>query len=224
MQEIKYMLKKLQDEKLLDKNIKIYSDGKLAHEYDNFYMTHSDKLCIKDFMPENITPVNGINERNDVLADKKSKIILTTSGMGNYGPAQVYLPYYISSPKCTIIFGGYTAENTLGRKLQEVESDELFNLNGIMTKKKAKVHSTNEFSSHAKQEDLLDLMRKFPNLKSVSINHGETNVKEAFAKKIINDINPKKVSILGPENYIRFSGYGIMKSFVATDLNFNITN
>lgn len=102
-------------------------------------------------------------------------------------------------------------------------SGELFLLNGIMTKKNAKVYSTNEFSSHAKQEDLLDLMRKFPNLKSVSINHGETKVKEAFAKKVINDINPKKVAILSPENYIRIGAYGIIKSYVATDLNFNIT-
>lgn len=121
MQEIKYVLKKLQDENLLSKDIKIYSDGKLAHEYDDFYISHIDKLCIKDFMPENISIVSGFNERNDVLADKKPKIILTTSGMGNYGPAQVYLPYYVSSPNSSIIFGGYTAENTLGRKLQEVE-------------------------------------------------------------------------------------------------------
>jgi len=121
MQEIKYVLKKLQDDKLLNKDIKIYSDGKLAHEYDNFYISHSDKFCIKDFMPKNITPVNGFEQRNSILADRDCKIILTTSGMGNYGPAQVYLPYYISNPKCTVIFGGYTAENTLGRKLQEVE-------------------------------------------------------------------------------------------------------
>ncbi len=121
MQEIKNVLKKLQDENLLSKDIKIYSDGKLAHEYDNFYTSHYEDLNIKNFMPENITPVNGFEQRNGVLADRDCKIILTTSGMGNYGPAQVYLPYYISSPKATIIFGGYTAENTLGRKLQEVQ-------------------------------------------------------------------------------------------------------
>ena len=30
--------------------------------------------------------------------------------MGTYGPAQVYLPYFISKPKAAIMFTGYTAE------------------------------------------------------------------------------------------------------------------
>lgn len=223
MQEVKHVLKSLQDENLLDKNIKIYSDGKLAHEYDDFYISHNDELTIKNFMPKNIIPVTGFEQRNAILSNRDCKIILTTSGMGSYGPAQVYLPYYISRPKCTIIFGGYTAENTLGRKLQEVKDKEIFNLNGIMTTKKAKVYSTNEFSSHAKQEELLDLMNTFTNLKSVLINHGETQVKEAFARKVVEEVNPKKVAILEPENYIRIGAYGIIKSYPATDINFNIT-
>ncbi|MGN1013020.1 MAG: MBL fold metallo-hydrolase RNA specificity domain-containing protein [Clostridia bacterium] len=224
MQEIKYMLKQLQDENLLDKKIKIYSDGKLAHEYDDFYKLHSDELKIKEFMPQNVIPVNGYEQRNSLLSNLDCKIILTTSGMGSYGPAQVYLPYYISKPKCSIIFGGYTAENTLGRKLQEVSDNEIFNLNGIMTKKKAKVSSTNEFSSHAKQEDLIEFMKKFSNIKSVLVNHGEEKVKEIFAKKVIEEINPKKVAILGPENYIRIGAYGVIKSYIATDISFNINS
>ncbi len=221
MQEIKYVLKQMQDENLLDKGIKIYSDGNLAHEYDNFFNCHKDELKIKGFIPHNVIPVTGFEQRNALLTNLDCKIILTTSGMGSYGPAQVYLPYYISKPKCSIIFGGYTAENTLGRKLQDVAQYETFNLNGIMTTKKAKVYSTNEFSSHAKQEDLLDLMRKFNNVKSVLLNHGETVVKENFAKKIIEEINPKKVAILSPENYIRIGTYGVIKSYVATDITFD---
>lgn len=223
MQEIAYELKKLQDEGLLDKSVKIYSDGKLAHEYNDFYNSHKDELIVKDFLPKNLIPVVGYEQRNELLSNRDCKIILTTSGMGSYGPAQVYLPYYISKPKCSIVFGGYTAENTLGRKLQDVESGEIFNLNGIMTTKKAKVYSTTEFSSHAKQEDLIDFMRNFKNLKSVLINHGDSLVKEAFAKKIIEELNPKKVAILSPENYIRVGAYGVIKSYPAVDISFNIT-
>lgn len=133
--------------------------------------------------------------------------------MGNYGPAQLYLPYYISDPKCSIIFGGYTAENTLGRKLQELKHNEIFNLNGTQTIKKAKVYSTTEFSSHAKQEDLLDFLRQFNNIKSVLINHGEAEVKKAFADKVENEIKAKKVEILNPDTSIRIGAYGIIKSF-----------
>ena len=56
---------------------------------------------------------------------------------------------------------------------------------------------------------------------SVLLNHGETVVKENFAKKIIEEINPKKVAILSPENYIRIGTYGVIKSYVATDITFD---
>ena len=217
MQEVKYKLMKLQEKNLLDKNIKIYCDGKLSYKYDEIFLSHIDELKIKDFLPKNIHQINDYNERNALLSDRTCKIILTTSGMGNYGPAQVYLPYYISRPKCTIIFGGYTAENTLGRKLQDVRDNDIFELNGVMTTKKASVHSINELSSHAKQEDLLQFLQKFSNLKLVLINHGENHVKESFAKKIVEDINPKNVAILGPENYIRIGAHGLIKSYIANN-------
>ena len=224
MQEVKYKLLELQKKNLLNKDIKIYCDGKLSFKYDDIFLSHIDKLKISNFLPKNIFKINGYEERLNLLSDRNCKIILTTSGMGNYGPAQVYLPYYISRPKCTIIFGGYTAENTLGRKLQEVKDNELFELNGVMTKKRAKVYSINELSSHAKQEDLLDFLKKFQNLKLVLVNHGEEEVKENFAKKIVDDINPKNVAILSPNNYIRVGAHGLIKSYIANDLNFSNTN
>mgnify|MGYP001851058561 CR=1 FL=1 len=222
MQEVKYKLMRLQEENLLDKNIKIYCDGKLSYKYDDIFLSHIDELKIYNFLPKNIHQINDYNERNALLSDRTCKIILTTSGMGNYGPAQVYLPYYISRPKCSIIFGGYTAQNTLGRKLQDVKDNDLFELNGVMTKKKANVYSINELSSHAKQEDLLNFLKKFSNLKLVLINHGEKDVKEKFAKKVVEDINPKNVAILGPEHYIRIGAHGLIKSYVTNNLNFNI--
>lgn len=213
MQEIKNRLKILQDEGKLSKDIRIFSDGNLAHSYDDFYKLNQEHLKVKNFMPSNVEIVQGYEHRNTILADRKPKIILTTSGMGNYGPAQVYLPNYISRPKCTIIFGGYTAENTLGRKLQDVIPGELFDLNGVMTYKRAKVYTTTEFSSHAKQDELLDLMKKFTNLKTVLINHGDSGVKEIFAKKIAEEINPKHVAILGPSYTMRIGAYGLLKSY-----------
>ena len=213
MQEIKNRLKILQDEGKLSKDIRIFSDGSLAHSYDDFYKLNADHLNVKNFMPANVEIVQGYEHRNTILTDRKPKIILTTSGMGNYGPAQVYLPAYISRPKCTIIFGGYTAENTLGRKLQDVTPGELFDLNGVMTYKRAKVYTTTEFSSHAKQDELIDMMRKFTNLKTVLINHGDAGVKEIFAKVIAKEINPKHVAILGPKHTMRVGAYGLLKSY-----------
>jgi len=213
MQEIKYRLKLLQDKGKLSKHIPIFSDGNLANEYDDFYNRNLNSLKIKNFIPENTKIVQGYEHRNSIISDRNSKIILTTSGMGNYGPAQVYIPNYISSPKCSIILGGYCAENTLGRTLLDVGSNEIFNLNGVMKYKRAKVYTTTEFSSHAKQDELLDFIKSFSNLKTVLINHGEKEIKEIFAKKITEEISPKNVAILDPKYTIRIGSYGLIKSF-----------
>ena len=115
-QEIPYELKQMQQEGLLDTSIPIFADGKLSYSYTNFYLNHSEflKKEVKNFLPENFNFVKDNIEREKLLTDRSCKIILTTSGMGNYGPAQTYLPYYISRPKCSIIFCGYTTPDSLG--------------------------------------------------------------------------------------------------------------
>ncbi len=218
-QEILLKLRKLQDDNLLPKSIPIYFDGKLAIEYTTFYLTHKDYLKsdpnIKQFLPRNLNTITNYDERQKLLANRNTKIIITTSGMGSYGPAQLYLPYYISRPKCTIHFCGYTTPNTFGSKIKEVEKGELFEINGIMTKKQANVLSTNEFSGHAKKEDLLEFISSFNNLKSVLINHGEYDTKINFAKYLINTIKPKDTCILNSKNYIRVGAYGVIKNITA---------
>ena len=53
------------------------------------------------------------------------------------------------------------------------------------------------------------------------LNLGQFTDVEISAKKIIDEINPKKVAILSPENYIRIGTYGVIKSYVATDITFD---
>lgn len=225
-QEILLELRRMQDENILDKSIPIYLDGRLAQNYTNFYLNHKEYLMndTQDFLPANYKEVQGFDERQLLGVDRNCKIILTTSGMGSYGPAQFYLPNYLSSPKCTIHFCGYTTPNTFGSKIKEIPDGQFANINGIMTKKKAKILSTSEFSGHAKKEDLLDLLKQFPNLKSVLLNHGEEEAKEKYANEVINELNPKKIAILGSKFYIRVGAYGVIKSHPTSDMNFDFAD
>ena len=227
-QEILLKLKQLQKDNVLSKSIPIYLDGKLAQNYTKYYLDHKEYLKntedVQNFLPDNLTMVTEFEERQNLLTDRNSKIILTTSGMGSYGPAQVYLPYYISRPKCTIHFCGYTTPNTFGSKIKEIQNGELFDLNGVMTKKQATVLSTNEFSGHAKKEELLELISSFNDIKSILINHGETDVKIKFAKYLMENVKSKNTCLLSPKNYIRIGAYGLIKSFKSNDLNFNISD
>ncbi len=212
-QEILYELRKMQQEGKLSSEIPIYFDGKLAIQYTQLYLKGG--LHIKDemknFLPENLTFVNKGN-RAEVLESTDKKIIVTTSGMGSYGPAQTYIPEYISRPKALIQFTGYTAEGTLGRRLKDTKKGEMVQVGGLIVKKSAEVEYTNEYSAHAKADEMIIFLNQFKNLKLVLVNHGEEDVKKVFAERIVNEVNPKRVGILDREYFFRVNSYGLVKT------------
>ena len=150
--------------------------------------------------------------RPDVLEDKDRKIILTTSGMGSYGPAQVYIPEYIQRENALIQFTGYTAEGTLGNRLKTAEFGDDVEVGGLIVKKRADVEYTTEYSAHAKADEMIQFLQKFGNLKLVLVNHGQSDVKEKFAKRILDEVNTKYVGILGRDYFFRVDPYGLRKT------------
>ena len=213
-QEILLRLKELQDTNKLDVNIPIYFDGKLAQAYTALYC--NSKILIdeskKDFFPRNLVAAN-CEIREKLLQTDDCKIIVTTSGMGTYGPAQVYIPYFISKENALILFTGYTAEGTLGANLKNAKKGETVKIGGLILKKFADVSYCNEFSAHAKSEELIEFLKNFNNLRGVLINHGQTKAKEAFAEKILKEININEVGILSRDYFFRIGSYGIVKTF-----------
>lgn len=211
-QEILYELKNMQKEQIL-KDIPIYFDGKLARRYTNLYI--NDGLGIReemrDFLPDNLTFVDKAN-RAEVLENTEKKIIVTTSGMGSYGPAQVYIPEYIARKNALIQFTGYTAEGTLGNRLKSADTGEIVQIGGLFVKKQADVEYTTEYSAHAKADEMINFLKQFNNLKLVLVNHGEKETKEIFAERIVREINAKMVGVLGREYFFRINPYGLVKT------------
>lgn len=147
-----------------------------------------------------------------MLYDTNPKIIVTTSGMATYGPAQVYIPEYLSRKKALIQFTGYTAEGTLGNRLKIAEMGDIVQVGGLLVKKRANVQYTTEFSAHAKADEMIDFLNQFYNLKVVLVNHGETNTKNIFAERILDEVSTKRVGILGAGYFFRVDPYGVIKT------------
>ena len=211
-QEILYVIKKLQDDGKLSKEIPIHFDGKLAQQYTKLYKTENLGLNGKmlDFLPKNLIQVEK-SSRAEVLEDTGRKIIVTTSGMGTYGPAQVYIPEYITRENCMLHFTGYTAEGTLGEKLKSAEEDATVRIGGLVCKKRAKVEYTTEFSAHAKADEMIEFLKQFENLRMVLVNHGETETKLAFSKRITEEVKPRNVAILNRDYCFRIGPYGLIR-------------
>lgn len=212
-QEILYELKKMQISGELDSNIPIYFDGKLAIKYTELYI--KDGLDVKDsmreFLPKNLVFVDS-ETRPYVLESKENKIIVTTSGMGSYGPAQTYIPEYISRQNSLIHFTGFAAEGTLGSRLKNTENEEVVQVAGLMAKKRAEVKYTTEYSSHAKADEMIEFLKQFKNLELILLNHGEIEAKEIFAKRILREVETKNVGLLGRDYFFRVNPYGLVKT------------
>lgn len=212
-QEILYELKCMQDDGSLDINVPIYFDGKLAIKYTALYTKGilGIKSNMQDFLPKNLFFVDSESRRN-VLEDSSEKIIVTTSGMGSYGPAQIYIPEYITHSNSLIQFTGYTADGTLGSQLKNAAFNEKVKIGGLITLKKSDVQYTTEFSAHAKADEMISFLKKFNNLKLILVNHGEANVKETFAKRILDEVSVKNIGILGRDYFFRVNPYGLVKT------------
>lgn len=212
-QEIIYILKKLQDAGKLSKEVPIYYDGKLGMRYTSLYLRDGldNREECKDFLPENFSYVTSPDTRDTIIEDGIPKIILTTSGMGSYGPAQTYLPAYLKRSNALIHFTGYVAKDTLGRRLYDCMKEDKVEVSGLQVKKLADVEFTTEFSAHAKADELVDFLRPFENIRLVLVNHGDIQKKEAYANRVIDEIDPKDIGILGRDYFFRIDGYGLVK-------------
>ena len=213
-QQILYELKEMQDSGELDVNIPIYFDGQLAQKYTRVYL-HDDfvKEEMKEFLPKNLTWVYK-DTRGSLLLDdeKRLKIIVSSSGMGSYGATRRYISYFCGKKNSTVIFSCFLAENTVGRKLIEAKKGESIEIYGLIKQINFDVYSTQEFSSHAKKDELIEFLSGFSNLCSVLINHGEADVKEKFAKRVYDVIHCKTVGILDRNYDFRISAFGVDKT------------
>ena len=212
-QEILYVLKTMQQTDKLSKSIPIYFDGKLAFKYTSMYQKSElgIKREMKDFLPENLQYVDS-DVRQELLHDYNTKIIVTTSGMGSYGPAQTYIPAYLQREDALIHFTGYTSEGTLGSKLKNAEYGEAVDIGCLLLVKKADVQYTTEYSAHAKADEMIDFLKSFEDLKLVLINHGQTETKHKFADSVLRQTDAKYVGILGEGYLFRVDHYGFVKT------------
>ena len=216
-QEVLYVLKTLQDEGKISSDIPIYLDGKLAIAYAKMYSSGSlnIKPFMVDFLPENLRFVEGDKKakRRDIKADTSQKIILCSSGMGTFGSAPSYIQHYIKIKNCMIHFSGYCTEGSVGRTLKEAAPGTEVEVCGLMVEKEADVEYTDEFSGHAHEDDLIDYLSCFNDIKLLAINHGEEDSKRQFGRDAKQEVSPKDIFVLDRENAVRINSFGFEKSF-----------
>ena len=203
-QIILYKIKKLQDCGRIPRYLHIYVDGSLAQ----FFTKAMQKYTDIDFMPKNVTFVDKYN-RPEVIAGNEQKIIVTTSGMADHGPAQIYIPKLVSRQDYVFYFPGYVSPSSLGYKIQHSD-DGTIKIGKETYDIGVEVYSTGEFSSHAKSDELIALLRNLGIINTIMINHGQLEYQYMLKDKIVTEKIGKRVEVLSGHT-ITIGHWGILK-------------
>ena len=114
--------------------------------------------------------------RKKIIADPDPCIVLATSGMMNGGPVMEYFKDWAQDKKNTMIFVGYQAEGTVGRRIQRGWDELPLNIGGniVNIKMNMNVETCDGFSGHSDRRQLLNYINNMsPRPEKVIFGHGE---------------------------------------------------
>lgn len=186
-QEVMLVLEKLMKAKEYA-DIPIYLDGMIWEAtaihtaYPEFLNNHLRTQIFqrKDnpFLSKIFKRVDSTDMRNKILDDTDPCIVLATSGMMNGGPIIEYFKYWAQKEINKLIFVGYQAEGTMGRKIQKGWNEIPMSDRGkqIIVKVNMGIETCDGFSGHSDRKQLLNYIYSLsPRPERVLINHGESS-------------------------------------------------
>lgn len=195
-QEILYFIREIKEKNLLSEfpNFEVYVDSPLAIEATNVF-TKNGKSCFDEdamaLVEKGVNPLVFPGLKLSVTSDdsklinfdEKPKVIISASGMCEAGRIRHHLKHNLWRPECTILFVGYQAVGTLGRKL--IDGTSAVKLFGENIEVSARIESLKGISGHADMKGLLDWLRGFESeVSHVFVVHGEDTVTDEFAQTI----------------------------------------
>jgi metallo-beta-lactamase family protein len=133
------------------------------------------------FSPENLSIVSGVDESKKINEIGQA-VVLAGSGMCNGGRIVHHLKNNLFRENAHVVFVGYQARGTLGRRL--VDGERTVRVAGEEVAVRASLHTINGFSAHADRRDLLTWAKNFETEPTFFVTHGELESSRAFAETL----------------------------------------
>ncbi|HPP05078.1 MAG TPA: MBL fold metallo-hydrolase [Spirochaetota bacterium] len=203
--------------------IDVFIDSPMAKEITEIYkkMTDSYDIKTREYIKRGISPLERRNFKFiETLEQSKSlnnnngpKVIISASGMCDSGRVLHHLKHHIWRENSYILFVGYQAKGTLGRRI--IEGAKIVNILGDSVKVNAKVFTIGGLSAHADVKELLAWLRFYISSKpQIFIVHSEEEVAESFSFIIEEKFNLKPIiPDIGDEINIQFKDKELEVSF-----------
>ncbi len=149
------------------------------------------------FIDPRLKGIGSQKEREKVFESSEPAIILATSGMLNGGPIMEYLHRYSGDAKNMLLFVGYQAEGTMGRRIQKGWTQVQME-NGRNLDLKLEIQTVSGLGGHSSYKELMGFiadLRAKP--RKVITNHGDNSACMDLARSIHNVF---KIESMAPKN------------------------
>lgn len=191
-QEIIYLLHVLKKQGKIPK-MPIYVDSPLSFSVTQVFKMHLECFDqeIKDEFINNYEDPFGFNELSYTVKTPESiklnkmagpAIIISASGMCEFGRILHHLKNNVENPDNTIMVIGFMAENTLGRKIVNREPE--LKIFGEKYRLRADVKVFNAFSAHADYNGILEFFSKIKGVEKTMIVHGNPESCQGMKEKL----------------------------------------
>ncbi len=191
VEEVIYWLKILEDAGRIPV-VPVYLDSPMALEALKDYTQRSNELDpevqsvhgqVSAFMTKRFQTVTTPRQSAELTDSRIPAIVISSSGMATGGRVLNHLKSALPNPRNTVLFSGFQAEGTRGRRL--VDGERVVKIRGEMVQVQAQIAQLQSMSAHADRSELLRWLAGFsrpPRLTCVV--HGEPATAETFADAI----------------------------------------
>ena len=169
----------------------IYLDSPMAIDATRIFTRHPDcydaetvqlaKDGLNPFQFKNLHYTRHTQDSMRINDHRSGAIIIAGSGMLTGGRILHHIKHNIHRPECALIFCGYQAEGTLGRRMLQGANE--VRIYGNSYPVHLQLHTINGFSGHAGQQTLTQ-WAEHTRAPHIALVHGEQDVKQTFASHL----------------------------------------
>ena len=196
----KYYTKYIKTEDQDFLNVPVYVDSPLTVSATEVFLRNPDcfdeetlnliKMGNNPLDFRNLKFTKTTEESKQLNISKESKVIISASGMCTAGRIKHHLKHNLWRKESSIIFVGYQAEGTLGRRIKEGE--KVVKIFGEKIQVNAEICSLEGFSGHADREGIIQWIKSFKNKpKKIFVVHGEEEATKEISRKIEEELKIK---------------------------------
>ena len=200
-QEILYDLRALEEAERIP-TLDVFVDSPMACDATPIYLAHPEDhdLDMTALLERGISPlatrrthfITSVEDSKKLNDRAGPAIIISASGMATGGRILHHLKHRLPDPKNTILFVGYQAEGTRGRRLLAGEKE--IRIYGELVKVSAQVAAVSGFSAHGDWRELMRWMSGFrAPPKQTFLVHGEAPALEALRDRVAQNGWPVRV-------------------------------